>query len=68
MHRLLQGLRLKYCNALDFEPYRNREMSMDDEGYCGYRDEVNVSFTGITDSYISMIKLPMDYYDDEDHI
>lgn len=59
---------LKYCNALEFEPYRDREMSMEDEGYCGYRDEIDVCFTGITDSYIPMLKLPMDYYYDEKHI
>lgn len=59
---------LKYCNALEFEPYRDRKMSMEDEGYCGYRDEIDVYFTGITDSYIPMIKLPMDYYYDEKHI
>ena len=58
----------QYCNALEFEPYRNRKMSMDDEGYCGYRDEVRVSFTAITDSYIPMIKLRMGYYYDEAHI
>lgn len=34
----MKGL-LPYCNALDFEPFRNREMSMDDPGYRGYRDE-----------------------------
>ena len=59
---------LPYCNALDFEPYRNRTMSMDDEGYIGYRDEIKVSFCGVTDSYIPYIELPMNYYYDEDHI
>lgn len=59
---------LQYCNALEFEPYRDRKMSMEDEGYCGYRDEVDLYFTGITDSYIPMIELPMDYYYDEKHI
>lgn len=59
---------LPYCNALDFEPYRNREMSMDDEGYIGYRDEASMSFCGVTDSYIPVIKLPMEYYYDEEHI
>lgn len=59
---------LSYCNALEFEPYRNREMSMSAEGYLGYRDEAEVSFVGITDSYIPMIKLPMYYYYDEGHI
>lgn len=59
---------LSYCNAKDFEPYRNRKMSMQDEGYIGYRDEVDVCFTGVTDSYIPIIKLPMGYYYDEKHI
>ena len=27
---------LPYCNALDFEPYRDKKMSMSDEGYIGY--------------------------------
>lgn len=59
---------LPYSNALDFEPYRNRTMSMHDEGYIGYRDEIKVSFCGVTDSYITYIELPMDYYYDEKHI
>ena len=59
---------LPYCNALDFEPYRNREMSMDDDGYMGYRDEVRMYFSAITDSPIPMIELPMYYYYDEAHI
>jgi len=59
---------LPYCNALDFEPYRGRKMSMDDEGYIGYRDEIITSFTGITDSYIPLLELPMNYYYDEQHI
>ena len=59
---------LPYCNALDFEPYRNREMSMDNPGYIGYRDEIHVDFTGITDSYIPKLDLPMSYYYDEKHI
>ncbi len=58
---------LKYCNALEFEPYRNREMSMKDAGYCGYRDEISVSFVGVTDSYIPKLELPMEYYYDEEH-
>lgn len=57
-----------YCMVADFEIYRNREMSMEDPGYCGYRDEVNVYFTGVTDSYVPIMKLPMSYYYDEEHI
>ena len=58
---------LSYCNVADFEAYRNREMSMEDPGYCGYRDEIKLSFVGVTDSYVPLIKLPMDYYYDEAH-
>lgn len=59
---------LPYCKALDFEPYRNRKMSMDDEGYVGYRDEVRMYFSAVTDSPIPMLELPMCYYYDEAHI
>ena len=59
---------LQYCNALEFEPYRGKKMSMKDEGFCGYRDEIHVYFTGVTDSYIPKIQLPMEYYYDEKHI
>ena len=59
---------LPYCNALDFEPFRNRKMSMKDDGYIGYRDEVQMRFRAITNSHIPLIELPMDYYYDEQHI
>ena len=59
---------LPYCNALDFEPFRNREMSIKDDGYIGYRDEVQMRFRAITNSHIPLIELPMDYYYDEQHI
>lgn len=59
---------LPYCNALEFEPYRERKMSMDDEGYIGYRDEISTYFTGVTDSSLPLLELPMDYYYDEAHI
>ena len=59
---------LPYCNALDFEPYRDRKMQMGEEGYIGYRDEVRLHFRAITDSYIPILELPMDYYYDEEHI
>lgn len=58
---------LPYCNALDFESFRDREMSMDDPGYRGYRDEITMWFRGITDSYIPIIELPMEYVYDEKH-
>lgn len=59
---------LKYCNAIEFEPYRNKEMSMSDPGYIGYRDEVSIKFVGITNSYIPKMEWDMSYYYDEDHI
>ena len=59
---------LPYCNALDFEPFRGKTMSMKDEGYLGYRDELNMSFRAVSDSYLPMLELPMDYYYDESHI
>ena len=59
---------LPLCNALDFEPFRNREMIMWEEGYCGYRDEVQLRFRGITNSHIPLLELPMNYYYDEKHI
>lgn len=58
---------LPYCNALDFEPFRDRKMSMDDPGYRGYRDEITMWFRGITDSYIPKIELSMEYVYDEKH-
>lgn len=59
---------LPYCNALEFEPYRYKKMSMNDEGYIGYRDEVNIRFIGVTDSYIPKMEWIMRYYYDERHI
>ena len=59
---------LPLCNANDYEPFRNRQMKMGEEGYCGYRDEIHVEFRGITNSPIPLIELPMDYFYDEYHI
>lgn len=59
---------LPYCNALDFEPYRNKEMKMGEKGYVGYRDTIEVSFKAVTDSYLPYIELPMDYFYIEDYI
>ncbi len=53
---------------MEFEPYRDREMSMDDEGYCGYRDEIMVKFVGVTDSYIPKMEWDIQYYYDKEHI
>lgn len=59
---------LPYCNARKFEPYRNRKMSMSDDGNIGYRDEIDVYFTGVTNSYIPIMEWSMSYYYDEQHI
>lgn len=59
---------LPYCDALDFEPYRDKKMSVLDEGCIAYRDEVKLYFTAISDSYIPKIELPMNYYYDDAHI
>ena len=59
---------LPYCNAVEFEPYRNKAMSLTDEGYIGYRDEISLHFTGITDSHIPKMEWDMKYYYDEKHI
>lgn len=58
---------LPYCNASDFEPFRNKKMDMKDPGYIGYRDEIDMHFEGITASHIPYMKLPMDYFYDEAH-
>lgn len=63
----MEGL-LPYCNALDFEPYRNKVMSMDDARFCGYRDEITISFKATSDSYLPIIELPMDYVYEEAYI
>lgn len=59
---------LPLCNTLEFEPYRSKEMSMNDEGCIGYRDEIRLRFIGITDSYIPKMEWEMPYYYDEEHI
>lgn len=59
---------LPYCDATEFEPYRGRKTSMDDEGFIGYRDEVHLYFKAITDSYIPLLELPMNLFYDEEHI
>lgn len=59
---------LPLCNALDFEQYRDKEQSMNDPGYIGYRDETTLIFEGITDSCLPLNKIYMSYYYDEKHI
>ena len=62
----IQGL-LPYINALNFEPYRDREDRMDDPGFEGYRDEYSVHFTGITNSHLPIYRHWMNYFYDEEH-
>ena len=50
---------LPLCDARKFESYRNKEMSMCDEGFIGYRDCFTVVFCGVSDSPLPMITLPM---------
>lgn len=59
---------LEYCNALDFEPYRNKVMSIYDDGVTGYRDTCYINFIGITDSCIPKMEWRMYYYYDKEHI
>lgn len=59
---------LPYCDALKFEPYRTRKISMNDKGYIGYRDERNIKFTAITNSYIPKMSWNMTYLYNEAHI
>lgn len=60
----IQGL-LPYCNALDFEPYRDKE---DDWEYVvGYLDEVSRDFQAITNSHIPLIELSCDLDHDRKH-
>lgn len=47
---------LQYCNAFDFEPYRNIDESMELNGSCGYRDCWGIVFTGISNSYLPIFK------------
>ena len=57
----------KFCKVSDFDPFRNREMNMEDEGFAGYRDGMNIRFDGISDSYFPYLRLPMNYYYDSEH-
>lgn len=54
--------------VIDFEPFRDRKMSMEDKGYIGYRDEVRLTFSAVSESYYPYIELPMYYYYHEDYI
>ena len=53
---------LPYCNVADFEPYRDRPEDMSDPDVIGYRDEVELSFRGVSDSYLPLLKIPMNLY------
>ena len=56
-------------NDVDFEIYRDKKQSdKRKDGYIGYRDEVSLCFTGITDSYIPKIEIPITYLYNEAHM
>lgn len=60
---------LPMANALDFKIYRDKKQSdKRKDGYIGYRDEVSLCFTGITDSYIPKIEIPITYLYNEAHM
>lgn len=58
---------LKLCNALEFEPYRDKEPTMFEPGFIGYRDETSLRFTGITNSYLPKLDINMCYFYDKEH-
>ena len=57
MHNLLP-----YCNANDFEPFRNLEVTPEDLGWLCYRDTMRMQFIGVTDSHIPIMTLPMIFH------
>lgn len=59
---------LPYCEVNEFEKFRGKKMSMNDRGFIGYRDEIQLFFRAVTDSGIPLLELPMNYYYDEEHI
>ena len=58
---------LPYCNALDFESYRNKEKSTKEQHYFQC-DDGGIYFTGVTNSYIPKLELVTDYSYDEKNI
>ena len=53
-----------FCDATEFEPYRSKNMFMEDSSCIGYRDTATMQFIGITDSPIPIIHLPMNILHD----
>ena len=53
---------LPYCKVADFEPYRYRPEDMSDPEVIGYRDEVELTFRGVSDSCLPLLKIPMNLY------
>lgn len=59
---------LPMCNALEFEKYRNKEPDMSDPGFEAYLDDgATRKFIGITDSYIPMMEISMNYSFNKKH-
>ena len=52
---------LPYINALDYEPFRDVEDTMQDEGWCGYRDGQYVEFIAFAEPYLPVYRHNMDY-------
>lgn len=59
---------LPYINTDKYEPYRNLEDSISDDGVCGYFDEIDVYFTGISDSPVPLINISMNMIHDDKHL
>ena len=59
---------LPYCDASEFEPYRNKKLSMDDEGVDVYLDWAILNFKAITDSYIPLMELPIECFHNKKHM
>lgn len=59
---------LPFCNALEFEKYRDKEPDMSEPGFESYLDDgVHRKFFGVTDSYVPLIEISMDYSFDKKH-
>lgn len=59
---------LPYCNALEFEGYRNRIASVEDEGVTGFADEVGVYFKAVSNTHLPLIELSIEYYHDNEYM
>lgn len=59
---------LPLCNALEFEKYRDMEPDESSSGFEAYLDDgASRKFIGITDSYIPMMEISMNYSFNKKH-